>query len=365
MRILFITNLYSIKSLGPSWSVPERIKAQEEIDDVLWVNCTDAYLEHWGKVKCYHSLLEFGNKLTLNALPEKFQKPDVVVFEDFYYFKCIKFHFELLKKGVSYIIVPRSALTSLAQKKKWLKKKVANALFFSHFLKKALCIQYLTDEEYQNSTDRWNKNHIIVPNGFKLPENNKKVFSTDKINAIFIGRLNAYHKGLDMLIEAIKRIDDLLRQNAFKLVLYGERNRDYNMLKQQVDSYEINDIISFGGEVFEEEKAKTLLNADLFIMTSRFEGQPMGLLEALAYGIPSVLTPGTNMAAAVKNADAGWVAEPTIDSIAQTILQAVSSRADYCYKGAKARALAKNYDWQILAQRFHNEVEMLLTQSGR
>jgi glycosyltransferase involved in cell wall biosynthesis len=360
MHILFITNLSGVKSLGPSWSVPARIKAQEGIEDVLWVNCTDAYLEHWSEVKCYHNLSEFGGKLTLKSFPIEYQKPDIVVFEDFYYPNCIKFHFELLKKKIPYIIVPRGALTSFAQKSKWLKKKVANFLMFSHFLKKALCIQYLTNEEYKDSTDKWNKRHIIIPNGFKLPENYREVFSKDHINAVFIGRLNAYHKGLDMLIDALKMIESPLRQQKFKVTLYGERNRNYDQLKQQVETNRIEDIVSFGGEAFDEDKAKVLLNADLFIMTSRFEGLPMGLLEALAYGIPVVVTPGTNMAAVVNDANAGWVAEPTVNSIADTIWQAVRCRAEYEQKGKNARVLAIKYDWNILAQTFHKEVEKLI-----
>ena len=41
---------------------------------------------------------------------------------------------------------------------------------------------------------------------------------------------------------------------------------------------------------------------DLFIHTFRFEGHPIAVLEALSYGIPCLLTPGTNMAGEVEAA---------------------------------------------------------------
>ncbi len=365
MRIVFISNLSSVKSLGPSWSVPARVKAQEKIDDVLWVNCTDAYIEHWSEVGCFHNLSEYGGKLTLSSLPSEYQNPDLVVFEDFYYPNCIKFHFELLKSKIPYIIVPRGALTSPAQNKKWFKKRIANFLMFSHFLKKALAIQYLTLDEYRDSTDKWNKNHVIIPNGISMPIIHKKEFSSYGINAVFIGRLNAYHKGIDLLIDAINSIKEELRKVQFTLKMYGELNRDYELLKAQVLGYGLEDLISFEGEAFDDRKKQVLQKADLFIMTSRFEGLPMGLLEALAYGVPVIVTPGTNMATPVREADAGWVTEPTIESIASSIMQAIGGRAEYDKKSKNARDLAAKYDWDILAQRFHDEIHLLLTLKNR
>ena len=73
----------------------------------------------------------------------------------------------------------------------------------------------------------------------------------------------------------------------------------------------------------------------------------MGILEALSYGIPCIVTPGTNMADDLQNYNAGWMAEATSDSIAKTIKNAVS---DYRNNVSKYRQNAidhsKKFDWQ-------------------
>lgn len=361
MKILFVSNLYCGKSHGPSWSVPARIKSQEKIDDVLWINCTDAYLKHWGETKTYHNIKEFGGKLTLTALPTKFQLPDVVVFEDVYYWHCWRFHKELLKKRIPYVIVPRGSLTMMAQNNsKKVKKKIANFLLFTSFIRKAVCIQYLTQEEYRESTDKWNNHHIIIPNGFILPTARRESFSYEGINAIFIGRLNAYHKGLDLLIEACKKIHKELSEAHFSITLYGELNRDYEQLKKLVEVNKLSNIITFKGEIFGQDKEMALLNADLFVMTSRFEGLPMALLEALAYGIPVLATQGTNMADSVKTANAGWTTSTNIDAIATSLLRIINERTELKQKGENARKLAQQYEWDKLATEFHTEIKSIL-----
>lgn len=49
----------------------------------------------------------------------------------------------------------------------------------------------------------------------------------------------------------------------------------------------------------------------------------MGLIEALSYGLPSVVTRGSNMLKEIKEADAGWVAEIDAISIAQALKKMV------------------------------------------
>ena len=77
---------------------------------------------------------------------------------------------------------------------------------------------------------------------------------------------------------------------------------------------------------------------------------PMGLLEALSYGIPCIVTPGTNMAEAIQECNAGWVADLTADSIAEKIQLAIN---DYSNNKEQfrfnAHNLSKKYEWKEIA----------------
>ena len=42
--------------------------------------------------------------------------------------------------------------------------------------------------------------------------------------------------------------------------------------------------------IYDKEKEKALLNSYSFIQVSRHEGQPMGIMEALSYGLPCIVT---------------------------------------------------------------------------
>lgn len=363
MVIVVVSNLSGDPSSGLTYSVPARIKALEEIDDVLWINLTESVCDNWKAVKSFHKISEYGDKMSLKILPEQYKRPDIVVLEDFYYLKTLLFSYELRRKGIPYIIVPRSNLTYLAQHNKaWLKKKISNFLLFYRFAQKALCIQYLTDTEKSNSSDKWNKRYIIVPNGITMPDTPKASFSEDGIKSIFIGRLNAYHKGLDLLLEAIYKEKGNLIASNFSLIIYGKENRDFEILKEMVNNFELWDIVSFGGEITGREKEEAILKSDLFIMTSRFEGHPMGLIEALSYGLPCLVSDGTNMAKEIYDADAGWMCEGNVESIQKALLMAVGEKNLYSLKSYNAVALAKKYNWEKLARRFHDEVNNLLSQ---
>ena len=362
MRILFVTSLTGNTTVGLSYSVPARIKAQEKIDDVLWVNLTEAELPHWKEVYCFHKLSEYGRKMSLDILPSSFNKPDLVVFEDFYIFKMVWFSYELRKKNIPYIVVPRSNLTYLAQHNHshW-KKLIFNPLCFSNFTKKALCIQYLSNEEYTNSTDIWNTNHIIIPNGINMPNNTKQTFSEKCIKAISISRIDAYHKGLDLLVQACKEIQEELRKASFSIKLYGKKECDYNRLNKTIREYGIEDIISFPGPVLGNEKETALMNADIFIQVSRLEGMPMGLLEAFSYGLPAVVSTGSNMADDVAAYHAGWTCQTDVQSIKYALLKAISEKEEFASFGCNSLKIAENYQWDKIALTFHNRVSELIS----
>ena len=119
-------------------------------------------------------------------------------------------------------------------------------------------------------------------------------------------------------------------------------------------------IISFHDGVFGQEKEDVLISADVFLMTSRFEGHPTGLLEALAYGLPCVVTTGSNMRKEVEEADAGWGADNSVAAIKDAILAMISQRESYISKGKNAYDLSLKYDWDALAKKAHDSYKKML-----
>ena len=337
-----------------NWSVPASVDAQSKIDDVLWINTTPKLMPHWKKVSAHHNISEYGEELHLDVISEEFRKPDVVVFEGLYFKEYLKFAKELRKEKIPYIIVPRSSMTYQAMHNHaWLKKWIAHKLYFNKFIKKAWRIQYLTQQEADDSTKMFKTPYFIVPNGFRTPEVSKKTFCAKGIQAIFIGRLDMYHKGLDILLDAITEIHNELREAKFFLNIYGPHRYDYEKIKSEIERRAIGDIASVNDEISGKEKENVILDSDIFVMTSRFEGHPMGMIEALAYGLPCLVTPGTNMADVIREYDAGWICDADKQSIKDALLIAISEKEKYRERSANALELAKQYDWGKLAEDFH------------
>ena len=100
--------------------------------------------------------------------------------------------------------------------------------------------------------------------------------------------------------------------------------------------------------VLDEEAA--LLDADVFIQTSRHEGMPVGILEAMGYGLPCLVTKGTSLGAEVSEARAGWVAETTAEGIAARLVEAVNDRSYWMQLGSNGRnAVQKRFSWEVVA----------------
>lgn len=362
MNILYISKLPPHKWRGPYHSIPNQIAAQSNFDNVFWYNINNSKEEEWTKkIECNN--LDDYKKLNIGHLPEPFNEPDLVIFEGVYEFPFCRLVFEIWEKKIPYLVIPRSALTEKAQQKKRIKKKIGNLLFFNKFLSKATAIQYLTENEYLDSSNKWNKRSLIIPNGVSK-KTKKKNFEDDISNTlkgIYIGRIEAYQKGIDILIEACAAMKDELKAHNCTITLYGpDKYNSKEGLKKRINEYNINEVISIHDEVFEEEKEERLLKSDFFIMTSRFEGHPMGLIEALSYGLPCVVTDGTNMSKEIKQFDAGWTAKIDKESVIQALRHMISEKKDLKKKSHSALELSRQYQWQELALISHKKYSELL-----
>jgi len=341
-----------------NWSVPASVAAQSQYDNVLWVEMSNAKMQHWTQVKAYCNHKQFKG-YSLKYFPSPFDNPDVVVFEGFYFLSDVWFSKELTRKGVPYIIIPRSSFTHDAiHNHSYWKKRLANILFFNSFVKSAEAIQFLTNNEYLTSVNSFDiNNYFIIPNGINQPEIIKTEFNKECIKAAFIGRLDINHKGLDLLIKALTDLHTQLKSEKFSLDIYGPKSFDYKSIQNLITSNGLEDVVTLKGETTGNDKRDVLLSSDLFIMTSRFEGHPMGLIEALSYGVPCLVSSGTNMKQEIENHNAGWTCESNVNSIKEALIKMLKERESFAEKSNNAISLSKDYTWDKLAFDFHVKIK--------
>ena len=368
MNIVYLSVLDGRPWAGPTYSVPKQIEAQSKVDHVLWYNQCDRNtspwkdtMAEWSRKEYYADLSDYP-QASLQALPEPFSKPDLVIMEQCYKFKKSRILWEMIRGDIPYVVIPRVELTAKAQMQKKLKKKIGNALVFSRFLKKAAAIQYLTEQEAKDSGDGWNKRFFVLPNGSEpSDEVQKRTEPHEGIRCIFIGRLAPFHKGLDLLIEACGNLRNEMAEAGCVIDAYGpDREEKMAEMQEATRVKGIDTLLRFHEGIYGEEKTRQMLQSDVFLMTSRFEGHPTALLDAMAMGLPVMVTRGTNMLEEVREANAGWTAEGSAESIQDMILKMIREKDRIGEKGRNARKLSEKYDWDAIAERGHELYLQLL-----
>ena len=128
------------------------------------------------------------------------------------------------------------------------------------------------------------------------------LFSDKKINILSVGSLT-YQKGFDLLLEAISKLND--SNYYFTIMGDGPENTNLNNLAKKLNIKHMVNIIGNKNNpyIYMEQ-------ADLFVLSSRYEGFPNVVLESLACGTPVVTfdCPG-NLSEIIVDGFNGYVAK--------------------------------------------------------
>ena len=295
---------------------------------------------------CYLEKIHDIHTFIDNITPEN---TDIVIFHSLYFMEYIKIASSLKHKKIPYLIQLHGALSKQNYKKNFLKKWIANQLFFKKFIKSASAIIYLNNHEITNSiVPSINSDTIILPNGCYPPRQKTDNKATQPFKLLYLGRIDKHHKGVDKLLDSLALLKKQGIRN-FSIDFYGRgEQKDMKWFKGQLAG--IADIARYHGAVFGEEKSDALATHNAMILTSRSEGMPMGILEALSFGLPCIITPQTNMADVIAKYECGWITPLDHTIIANTILTAQKQYSvSHAILSANAKAAASHYDWQNVA----------------
>lgn len=280
-------------------------------------------------------------------------QPDIVIIHDFYHYQYTPIAYSLKRLNIPFVLEPHGAFGRQAMKKSWLKKIVANNTLFRILIKESAGFIFTNEGEKKDSS--YNKGKVyVIPNGVDEAAVDKlstKDYNNDN-NPVFyfLGRFDINHKGLDYLFDALDILDS--KGENIKVNIYGIGNENETAYVHKriakIKNLEIEDM----GTIYGEEKVKALRKANILLLTSRYEGSPMTILDALSYGNPCLVTPGTNVADEIESNHLGWKTELNAEAIADSILKA---KEDYRHNFASYYETCRHYVldhylWDRIAQ---------------
>lgn len=288
-------------------------------------------------------------------------KPDLVIFHSHYYFEYIKLFRYLLKKEIPYFIEPHGSFGKAALLKSKFKKRITNNFILHGYIKNTHGYIFLNASEAKDSVYRTN-NDIVIPNGIK--SDNTIWIINEKRNEMpdlyFIGRYDLNHKGLDYLVRALEILDR--KKIAINVCFYGKGDKhETEWLEEKFENLKCVCAKNYG-PVYGEEQANTLEQRGIMLLTSRYEGFPMTILEALKYGNPCIVTPGTNVAEEISSEKLGWKTDLNEELIAECIVEAIneymSDRNSYIQRCKQY--VNSMYDWSAIAQKAFLELSKVI-----
>ena len=190
---------------------------------------------------------------------------------------------------------------------------------------------------------------ITVPNGVfpeEVPEQQPWRSDPDRpVRLLFLGRLDAFNKGIDLLIDAAEQYGDRI-----VLTIQGPDVGDGKELAAQAKARNV--AAEFLPPDYSTEPSQLIARHDLLCLPSRFDGFGLTALEAMVAGRVLLVSDEAGIATHVGASGCGVVVAPTVASIRSGLDRLIERRSEWPRMGAAGRDyVLANLAWDQIAQR--------------
>ena len=333
MKVLSVIQNMKLSHGGPPEVLKNQISTINKKNKIIKIMC----LENISFRYLFKCLLIRNHRLKMYKFLSNF---DLLHFHTLWSFKSILFTFFANKIHLKFFFVGHGYLDLWSIKQSLIKKKLFIKFFLQYAYSSAYASFFSTHDECSEA-QRSLKIHspFIIPNGVDLNKFKKRIIKKkSKKKILFFGRIHK-KKGLDILIEVIKKLPENFFNNfSFHITGPGEK-KNIDNFKKKIKLNHLQDKIKFNKAVSSAKKIEYLKRYDLFILPSFEEGDSIALKEALASYLPVIITKQCRLDI-VKKYNAGFITESTIDSLYNALLR--MRKADIVLMSNNARKLVED-----------------------
>jgi glycosyltransferase involved in cell wall biosynthesis len=259
-------------------------------------------------------------------------------------------------KNIPYINRPLGQLCTWSLQQSQRKKQIYLNLVERSNVNHAQRLHFTTEQEKQEaSTLELEASSFILPHGITLPPFKPKAhhqlrenlnLSADEPIILFMSRLHE-KKGLEYLIPALGK----LKEKRFTFVLAGNGTPEYEThITQLIQAAKITNRTYRSGFISGEQKTLFLQGSDLFVLTSHSENFGVAVLEAMAAGLPVLITPGVALASVVRQHQLGYITDLDTQMIASQLQSCLENPTQLERLRDRAREfILKHYTWEQIA----------------
>ncbi len=263
--------------------------------------------------------------------------------------------------GVPYVVRPLGTLDPWSLRQKHLRKRLLWHVGGRAMLQKAAAVHYTTIEEQRLAEESLGlKRGVAIPLGVDA-----KLLETPPGAGSFrcrypsLGRdpyilvLCRLHpkKGLELFLEVFLEITRREEFRPWRLVVAGTGEVGYvASLKRLVQVKGGADRVLFPGWLAGDEKVSALREGALLALPSHQENFGLSLVEAMACGMPVLLSPQVNLAEEIQAVEAGWVVPLERRALLEVLAKALREDHERVQRGQAGRELVRRrFLWSAVA----------------
>lgn len=270
-------------------------------------------------------------------------------------------------QGLPTVIRPFGTLSRYTFSRRPTLKRIYFRLVDRPALRRAQAVHFTTDAEREEAQrlplQLEGRSHVVPPPWRGSAAEPDEDARSDRPTVLFMSRLHP-KKNLETLLEAWPRVMEELPRVELRIA--GEGADDYVAeLRRTVEARGLENSVSFLGFVSGEEKRQELRQAWAFTLPSHQENFGVAVLEALASGLPVVISGEVQLRSFVESRDLGVVVDRSEPVLLANSLISVLSDESYRRKvaGTGPRAVRETFSMDRIGQKLRQMYEKAIARS--